>query len=62
VPSRRRRGSPHRCLGGHLARLEMRALMRDLLPVLRWLEPDGMPVRIRSNISNGLKRFAVQVS
>jgi len=55
------RGGPHRCLGEHLARLELRVLMRELLPVLPRLEPSGRPVRIRSNFTNGLKRLPVQV-
>jgi hypothetical protein len=36
--------------------------MRDLPSALRWLEPDGMPVCIRSDFTDGLRRFAVQVS
>jgi cytochrome P450 len=56
------RGGPHRCLGEHLARLELRVLLRELLPVLPRLEPDGQPVRIRSNFTNGLKRFPVKVT
>jgi cytochrome P450 len=51
------RGGPYRCLGEHLARLELRVLMRELLPVLPRLEPDGKPVRIRSNFTNGPKRL-----
>lgn len=56
------RGGPHRCLGEHLARLELRVLLQELLPVLPRLEPDGEPARIRSNFTNGLKRFPVQLS
>jgi cytochrome P450 len=55
------RGGPHRCLGEHLARLELRVLLRELLPVLPRLEPDGPPARIRSNFANGLKRFPVRI-
>ncbi len=55
------RGGPHRCLGEHLARLELRVLLQELLPVLPRLEPDGKPERIRSNFTNGLKRFPVRV-
>jgi len=59
-----RRGGPHRCLGEHLAWLELRVrvLLRELLPVLPRLEPDGRPVRIRSNFTNGLKRLPVRVA
>jgi len=56
------RGGPHHCLGEHLARLELRVLLRELLPVLPRLEPDGPPARIRSNFTNGLKRFPVRVT
>jgi len=51
------RGGPHRCLGEHLARLELRAVLGELLPVLPLLRPDGPPARIRSNFTNGLKRL-----
>jgi cytochrome P450 len=56
------RGGPHRCLGEHLARLELKVLLRELLPVLPLLEPDGPPARIRSNFTNGLKRFPVRLT
>jgi cytochrome P450 len=56
------RGGPHRCLGEHLARLELKVLLQEMLPVLPRLEPDGPPARIRSNFTNGLKRFPVRVS
>jgi cytochrome P450 len=55
------RGGPHHCLGEHLARMELRVLLEELLPVLPRLEGDGHPVRIRSNFTNGLKRFPVRV-
>jgi cytochrome P450 len=51
------RGGPHRCLGEHLARLELKVLLRELLPVLPLLEPDGPFACIRSNFTNALKRF-----
>jgi len=56
------RGGPHRCLGEHLARLELRVLLRELLPTLPRLRPDGPPARIRSNFTNGLKRFPVRLA
>jgi cytochrome P450 len=56
------RGGPHRCLGEHLARLELRVLLQELLPVLPRLEPDGEPARIRSNFTNGMKRFPIRVA
>ncbi len=56
------RGGPHRCLGEHLARLELRVLLQELLPVLPRLKPDGEPARIRSNFTNGLKHLPVRIS
>jgi cytochrome P450 len=55
------RGGPHHCLGEHLARLELRVLLEELRTVLPRLETDGEAVRIRSNFTNGLKRFRVRV-
>jgi hypothetical protein len=55
------RGGFHRCLGEHLARLELRVLLEELIPVLPRLAPDGAPERIRSNFTNGLKRFPVRL-
>ncbi|HXY27860.1 MAG TPA: cytochrome P450 [Acidimicrobiales bacterium] len=54
-------GSPHRCIGEHLARLELRIVLEELLGSLPGMELDGTPVRIRSNFTNGLKRFPVRV-
>lgn len=34
----------------------------QLLPALSRLEPDGDPRRIRSNFTNGLKRFPVRLA
>ena len=56
------RCGPHGRLGERLARLELRVLVRELPLVLPRLEPDGEPVRIRSNFTNGLKRFPVRVT
>jgi cytochrome P450 len=56
------RGGPHRCLGEHLARIELRAVLSALLPVLPRLQPDGLATRIRSNFTNGLKHFPVRVT
>jgi cytochrome P450 len=55
------RGGPHRCVGEHLARLELSVLLEELRPVLHRLELDGAPVRIRSNFTNGVKRLPVRV-
>ncbi|MFI6816311.1 cytochrome P450 [Nonomuraea sp. NPDC050328] len=51
---------PHVCLGAHLARVQMRAVFRELL---RWrVELDGPPVRLTSNFQNGLKHLPVRLT
>ncbi len=55
------RGGPHRCLGEHLARLELRVVLQELLGSLARLAPDGEAVRIRSNFTNGLKQLPVRL-
>jgi cytochrome P450 len=55
------RGGPHRCLGEHLARLELRVVLEQLLPLLPRLRIVDDPVRIRSNFTNGIKRLPVHI-
>ena len=52
-------GSPHHCLGAHLARLELRIWLEEMLPVLGRLELAGAPQRLRSNFFNGVKSLPV---
>jgi cytochrome P450 len=40
-PRRLRGGGPHHCLGAHLARIEIEAILRELLTRLPDLEPAG---------------------
>jgi cytochrome P450 len=54
-------GGPHRCLGEHLARLEIKVVLAELLRQVRRLELAGSPRRIRSNFTNGLKSLPVRV-
>jgi cytochrome P450 len=54
-------GGPHFCLGAHLAKLETRILLQELLPRLRSMEITGPVERIRSNFVNGIKRMPVRV-
>lgn len=50
----------HVCLGQHLARMEMRILMEELLPRLASLELAGEPARVESTFVGGLKRLPIR--
>jgi cytochrome P450 len=52
-------GGPHFCLGAHLARLELRIWLEEMLPSLGRLELAGEPRRLRSNFFNGVKSLPV---
>jgi cytochrome P450 len=54
--------SPHKCLGEHLARLEIRVLFEELLPKLSSIKMDGPVERLRSNFISGIKHLPVTVS
>ena len=54
--------SPHKCLGEHLARLELRVLFEELLPLLADVQVNGTIERLRSNFISGIKRLPVKVS
>ena len=54
-------GGPHFCLGAHLAKLEIRIWLEEMVPYLPRLELSGNPVRLRSNFFNGVKRLPVRV-
>ena len=54
-------GGPHFCLGAHLAKLETRILLQELLPRLRSIELTGPVERMRSNFVNGIKHMPVRV-
>jgi cytochrome P450 len=51
----------HFCLGAHLARLEGRVFLEELLAAFPVIELTGEPVRIRSNLNNALKRLPVRL-
>jgi cholest-4-en-3-one 26-monooxygenase len=53
-------GGPHFCLGAHLARLEIRIVLEELLDRIPHLELAGPVERMRSNWTNGLKRMPVR--
>ncbi|MGW2220260.1 hypothetical protein ACWCSD_35180, partial [Nonomuraea sp. NPDC001684] len=52
----------HYCLGGALARLEIRVLFEELLPRLSSIELAGEVRRIRSNFVNGIRELPVRCS
>jgi cytochrome P450 len=49
--------SPHLCLGTHLARLEIRVLLEELLPRLQSAALAGPIDRLRSNFIRGIKHL-----
>jgi cytochrome P450 len=51
---------PHVCLGAHLARTQMRAVLRQVTARLPGLELAGEPERLTSNFQNGLKHLPVR--
>ncbi|MFB4317559.1 cytochrome P450 [Actinomadura sp. 21ATH] len=50
---------PHFCLGAHLARVQMRALFRELLPLR--IRRTGPETRLASNFQNGLKHLPISL-
>jgi cholest-4-en-3-one 26-monooxygenase len=54
-------GGPHVCLGGHLARLELAAILGTLLDQTGSIEVIEGPVRLRSSVVNGIKHLRVNL-
>jgi cytochrome P450 len=52
----------HFCLGAHLARMELRVLLRSLLDRLPPLELAGPVVRLRSNFVGGIKHLPLRAA
>ena len=52
---------PHFCLGAHLARLEMSAMLRHLLDGAPGLTVTGEPTRVASNFINGVAHLPARV-
>ena len=52
----------HFCLGAHLARLEARVFVEELLTTFGTIEPAGDPARVRSNLANAYKRLPVRLA
>ncbi len=54
--------SPHLCLGAHLARLEMRVIIEEMVARWRRVETNGPYQRLRSNFISGIKSMPVAVT
>jgi len=48
---------PHLCVGAHLARVQMRAMLTELLRRTTWLEAAGEPALLQSSFQRGVKRL-----
>ncbi|ALG11509.1 cytochrome P450 [Kibdelosporangium phytohabitans] len=55
------KGGPHVCLGGLLARTELRIMFEELIPRAAGMRLTGDVPRVRSNFVNGIKRLPVEV-
>lgn len=53
---------PHTCVGIHLAKLELAALLRALVDQVETIEIAGPPVRIRNNTLQGIGSLPVRLS
>jgi cytochrome P450 len=53
-------GGTHFCLGAHIARVEITALLREILTRLRGLEPAGPTDWLASTFISGPKRLPVR--
>ncbi len=51
----------HFCLGAHLARLEGRVFLEELLTRFRTVELVGAPERVRSNLNNAFRTLPVRL-
>lgn len=52
---------PHTCLGGPLAKLELRVALEELLKRYEGFEVVGKPERTQANFVGGLKRFPIRL-
>jgi cytochrome P450 len=56
------KGGPHFCMGSHLARLELRVTLEELVARIDTARLDGPVERVRANSVNGVKRMPVAVT
>jgi cytochrome P450 len=55
------KGGPHYCLGSHLARLEVRVTMEEIVARIGRARLTGDVERLRSNFVHGVKRMPIEV-
>lgn len=53
---------PHMCMGRYLAKMEIEAYLKELLPRLESVELNGEPKYLASNIVSGLKSLPIKFS
>jgi cytochrome P450 len=56
------KGGPHFCMGSHLAKMELRVTLEELVARIDTARLDGPVERVRSNFVNGVKRMPVAVT
>ena len=54
--------SPHKCLGEHLARLEIKVLFEELFARVSSIALNGEVQRLRSNFISGIKHLPIKVT
>jgi cytochrome P450 len=52
----------HFCLGAHVARLQARLFFEELLAAFSTIELGDVPVKVRSNLTNGYRRMPVRLA
>lgn len=55
-------GGEHFCLGANLARVEIKAMVREVITRLPEIALDGEPLRMRSDFINGINKMPVRIS
>jgi len=53
--------SPHKCIGEHLARVEIRVLLEEFLPKIATIRLNSLVERLRSNFISGIKPLPLKV-
>ena len=54
-------GGEHYCLGANLAKVEIRAMLRELVERVPDLEIVGEPIRMRSDFINGINKLPIRI-